>query len=215
MDLKRYPVCKILLKTNCPCVCLHLWPEHVRWTKLEGHLDHDLALRHHLDLGTRGNWTVAMDSEHESEDDFNNNDDARSDDGSERGDADDGKGGGGFLSTFFPGSTRTLLTYWKTELVFFFFFISDTTVSATPAGQPDDPITVIEASSSSTGETEPAVRTHQPMVLQPNVLDCRTFDIMPCVSHWLPSSIDKMTISESIISRLDPSLRGLSLLCVS
>lgn len=32
-----------------------------------------------------------MDSDHESEDDFNNNDDARSDDGSERGDAEDGK----------------------------------------------------------------------------------------------------------------------------
>lgn len=40
-----------------------------------------------------GNATgpVAMDSDHESDDDFNNNDDARSDDGSERGDADDGK----------------------------------------------------------------------------------------------------------------------------
>ncbi|KAG0239792.1 WD40-repeat-containing domain protein [Mortierella sp. GBAus27b] len=114
-----------------------------------------------------------MDSEHESDDEFNNNDDARSDDGSERGDADD-----------------------------------DATTSATPVGQPDDPTTVGESSaaagsSSSTGggagegeRVEPAVRTHKPMVLQPHILDCRSFDIMPCVLAVHPCNIYCMAATQ-------------------
>ncbi|KAF9362233.1 Transcription factor spt8 [Mortierella sp. NVP85] len=101
-----------------------------------------------------------MDSDHESEDDFNNNDDARSDDGSERGDAED-----------------------------------DTTVNATPVGQPHDPATAADASSSTAG-AESSIRTHKPLVLQPNILDCRTFDIMPCVLAVHPCNIYCMAATQ-------------------
>ncbi|KAF9395104.1 Transcription factor spt8, partial [Mortierella sp. AD011] len=81
-----------------------------------------------------------MDSEHESEDEFNQNDDNRSDDGSERGgDAEDDSG-----------------------------------VNQAPATGPEESAT--------------ADRTHVPLKLQPNILDCKTFDIMPCAgiltSYW-------------------------------
>ncbi|KAG0248076.1 Transcription factor spt8 [Mortierella polycephala] len=83
-----------------------------------------------------------MDSEHESEDDFNNNDDNRTEDGSDRGDTEEAS--------------------------------EPPIVTALPTRQPD--------------ETATSNRIHRPLVLQPNVLNCKSFDIMPCAgiltSYW-------------------------------
>ncbi|KAF9958428.1 Transcription factor spt8, partial [Modicella reniformis] len=101
-----------------------------------------------------------MDSEHESEDEFNNNDDARSDDNSERGDADD----------------------------------DATAATPAPAAPPDDSTIAVETAGTSTGGTEPATRT--PLVLHPNILDCKTFDIMPCVLAVHPCNIYCMAATQ-------------------
>ncbi|KAG0046254.1 Transcription factor spt8 [Gryganskiella cystojenkinii] len=82
-----------------------------------------------------------MDSEHESEDDFQN-DDTRTEDGSERGDVED-------------DATLNL--------------------ASTPAPPAND--SAIEA------------RRLTPLTLQPNVLDCKTFDIMPCVESVTKAGI--------------------------
>ncbi|KAF9183870.1 Transcription factor spt8 [Haplosporangium sp. Z 767] len=91
-----------------------------------------------------------MDSEHESEDDFNNNDDNRTEDGSDRGDAEEAS--------------------------------EPPTVTALPTRQPD--------------ETATSNRTHRPLVLQPNVLDCKSFDIMPCVLAVHPCNIYCMAATQ-------------------
>ncbi|KAG0370709.1 WD40-repeat-containing domain protein [Gamsiella multidivaricata] len=61
----------------------------------------------------------------------------------------------------------------------------DTTVNAAPSTQPDE----------SAAETT-AVRTHTPLILQPNVLDCKSFDIMPCVLAVHPCNIYCMAATQ-------------------
>ncbi|ORZ27245.1 WD40-repeat-containing domain protein [Lobosporangium transversale] len=90
-----------------------------------------------------------MDSEHESEDEFNNNEENRTEDGSERGDVED-----------------------------------DSAVTHPPETQPDGSIP-------GTGP-----RTRAPLTLQPNVLDCKTFDIMPCVLAVHPCNIYCMAATQ-------------------
>ncbi|KAI1321091.1 Transcription factor spt8 [Mortierella claussenii] len=89
-----------------------------------------------------------MDSEHESEDDFNHNDDTRTEDDSERGDADEEDINGAQDVETRPGGSGT------------------------------------------------AVRTHTPLALQPNVLDCKSFDIMPCALAVHPCNIYCMAATQ-------------------
>ncbi|KAF9108736.1 Transcription factor spt8 [Mortierella sp. AM989] len=76
-----------------------------------------------------------MDSEHESEDDFNQNDDNRTDDGSER--------------------------------------------------DAEDDSSVNQAHVTGQEVSVAAGRMHIPLKLQPNILDCKTLDIMPCCMRWI------------------------------
>ncbi|KAF9202370.1 Transcription factor spt8 [Haplosporangium sp. Z 27] len=89
-----------------------------------------------------------MDSEHESEDEFNQNDDNRTDDGSERGELED-----------------------------------DSSINQAPTTGPEE-------ESGTTG------RAHVPLKLQPNILDCKTFDIMPCVLAVHPCNIYCMAATQ-------------------
>ncbi|KAG0197627.1 Transcription factor spt8 [Mortierella sp. GBA30] len=95
-----------------------------------------------------------MDSDHESEDDFNHNDDNRSEEGSERADVEDAE---------VPMN-------------------SNASTAPTPLARPEDDST--------------AIRTHTPMNLQSNVLDCKTFDIMPCVLAVHPCNIYCMAATQ-------------------
>ncbi|KAF9432890.1 Transcription factor spt8 [Entomortierella beljakovae] len=103
-----------------------------------------------------------MDSEHDSEDEFNQNDDNRSEDGSERGEEEGNLHG---------------IPKVKTQDNYFYPSLSQ------------GPSTGLQESVS----TE---RTHVPLYIQPNILECRSFDIMPLALAVHPCNIYCMAATQ-------------------